>query len=196
MRALLSSTHDMEVVGEASSGDEAVRLAEDLQPDVILMDLQMPGTGGIEATRQVLDRSPHVRVLVVTMYEDDDLVFAALRAGARGYVLKGAGPAEMVRSVQVIGDGEAIFSSGVAQRVIGFFSSPRPSAPAFPELTEREREILALIARGRSNPEIAATLTLTLKTVRNHVSNIFSKLQVADRAEAILLAREAGLDRA
>ncbi len=195
MRALLSSTPDMEVVGEASSGDEAVRLAEDLQPDVILMDLQMPGTGGIEATRRVLDRSPHIRILVVTMYEDDDLVFAALRAGARGYVLKGAGPAEMVRAVQVIGDGEAIFSSGVAQRVIGFFSSPRPSAPAFPELTEREREILALIARGRSNPEIAASLTLTLKTVRNHVSNIFSKLQVADRAEAILLAREAGLDR-
>lgn len=193
MRALLSSTPGIEVVGEADTGEEAIILATKLRPDVVLMDLQMPGTGGVEATRRVLDASPDVRVLVVTMYEDDDLVFATLRAGARGYVLKGASPADMVRAVQVVGDGEAIFSPAIAQRLIGFFSQPRPAEPAFPELTDREREILTLIAWGRSNREIAAELYLSLKTVRNHVSNIFGKLQVANRAEAILRAREAGL---
>ena len=195
MRALLSSTPGMEVAGEAATGDEAIVGTAEIQPDVVLMDLQMPGTGGIEATRRILAASPDVRILVVTMYEDDDLVFAALKAGARGYMLKGASPGDMVRAVQVVGDGEAIFSPAIAQRLIHFFSQPQPLALPFPELTDREREILGLIAQGYSNPDIAARLTLTLKTVRNHVSNIFGKLQVADRAEAIMRAREAGLGK-
>ncbi len=196
MRSLLASTPGIEVVGEAATGEEAVELVVESRPDVVLMDLQMPGTGGIEATRRIIAEDPDARVLIVTMYEDDDLVFAALRAGARGYVLKGASAADMVRAVKVAGDGEAIFSPAIAERLIAYFSRHLSAAPAFPELTEREREILNLIAQGRSNSEIAARLTLTLKTVRNHVSNIFAKLQVADRAEAVLLAREAGLGQA
>jgi DNA-binding NarL/FixJ family response regulator len=193
LRALLASTPQLAVVGEASTGAEAVARTAELQPDVVLMDLQMPGTGGIEATRRILEVNPRIRILVVTMYEDDDLVFAALRAGARGYVLKGASPPEVVRAVQAAGEGGAIFSPTIAQRLLQFFARPQPPTLAFPDLTEREREILSLMAQGRSNPEIAARLILSLKTVQNHVSNIFSKLQVADRAEAILLAREAGL---
>ncbi len=195
MMALLSSSAGIEVVGEAETGEQAIALAAELRPDVVLMDLQMPGVGGIEATRRIVAVSPEVRVLVVTMYEDDDLVFAALKAGARGYVLKGASATDVVRAVQVAGDGEAIFSPRIAERLIGFFSQPRPAEPVFPELTEREREILDLMAQGRSNSEIAARLTLSLKTVRNHVSNIFGKLQVVDRAEVVMLAREAGLGR-
>jgi DNA-binding NarL/FixJ family response regulator len=195
MRALLNSVPDMEVVGEASTGDEVIALAANLQPDAILMDVQMPGVGGIEATRRILHTSPHIMILVVTMFEDEESVFAALRAGARGYVLKGASPTEMVRAIQAAGSGEAIFSPAIAQRLIDFFAAPRPAvAPQlFPELTDREREVLALMAQGRRNPEIAQVLVISLKTVRNHVSNIFSKLQVADRAQAILRAREAGL---
>jgi len=195
MRALLNSVPDMEVVGEASTGDEVMALAANLQPDAILMDVQMPGVGGIEATRRILHTSPHIMILVVTMFEDEESVFAALRAGARGYVLKGASPTEMVRAIQAAGSGEAIFSPAIAQRLIDFFAAPRPAvAPQlFPELTDREREVLALMAQGRRNPEIAQVLVISLKTVRNHVSNIFSKLQVADRAQAILRAREAGL---
>jgi DNA-binding NarL/FixJ family response regulator len=196
MRALLTSVPGIEVVGEATSGDEAIEQTTALQPDVVLMDLQMPGgVSGIEATRRLLDASPHIRVLVVTMFEDDDSVFAALRAGARGYVLKGASPNDMVRAIQAIGSGEAIFSPAIAQRLIDFFAAPRPKtmpAPIFPDLTDREREILNAMVQGHSNQEIATRLVLSLKTVRNHVSNIFSKLQVADRAQAILLAREAG----
>jgi DNA-binding NarL/FixJ family response regulator len=197
MRALLNSVLDLEVVGEATTGDEVIILAAALQPDVILMDLQMPGVTGIEATRRILLTSPHVYVLVVTMFEDDDSVFAALRAGARGYVLKGATPDEMLRAIRAIGSGEAIFSPAIAQRLIDYFGAPRPATPvpAFPDLTEREQEILARIARGQSNPDIARQLIISLKTVRNHVSNIFSKLQVTDRAEAIMRARDAGLDR-
>ena len=195
MRALLNSVPDMEVVGEASTGDEVIALAANLQPDVILMDVQMPGVGGIEATRRILHTSPHIMILAVTMFEDEESVFAALRAGARGYVLKGASPTEMVRAIQAAGSGEAIFSPAIAQRLIDFFAAPRPAVPPqlFPELTDREREVLALMAQGRRNPEIAQALVISLKTVRNHVSNIFSKLQVADRAQAILRAREAGL---
>ncbi|HEY6408142.1 MAG TPA: response regulator transcription factor [Ktedonobacteraceae bacterium] len=196
MHALLTSVPGIEVAGEAINGDEAITQASSLQPDVVLMDLQMPGgVHGIEATRRILDTSPHIRVLVVTMFEDDDSVFAALRAGARGYILKGASPNEMVRAIQAVGGGEAIFSPTIAQRLIDFFAAPRPKttpAPIFPDLTDREREILNFIVQGYSNQEIAARLVLSLKTVRNHVSNIFSKLQVADRAQAILLAREAG----
>ena len=195
MRGLLESVPDTEVVGEASSGEEAIALATALQPDVILMDLKMPGCNGIEATRRILATSPHIGVLVVTMFEDDDSVFAAMRAGARGYLLKGANQAETLRAIRAVGNGEAIFGPVIAQRLIGFFAAPAPTVPAqvFPDLTEREREVLALIAEGRGNQEIADQLFLSLKTVRNHVSNIFSKLQVADRAQAVIRAREAGL---
>lgn len=194
MHGLLDSVSDTEVIGEATTGEEAISLAAALQPDVILMDINMPGVNGIEATREILHNSPHISILTVTMLEDDDSVFAAMRAGARGYVLKGANQAEMLRAIRAVANGEAIFSPGIAQRLIGFFSATKPVAPPrlFPELTERESEILALIARGRSNAEIAEQLLLSLKTVQNHVSNIFSKLQVADRAQAVIRARDAG----
>ena len=193
--ALLQASPEFEVVGEATTGEEAIALAEQLQPDVILMDIRMPGINGIEATRGILHTSPHIRVLMVTMSEDDASVFTAMRAGARGYVLKEAQKDDMLRAIRAIGRGEAIFSPAIAGRLIDFFAAPRPGAPpqAFPELTEREREILELIAQGHSNPEIAERLVLSPHTVRNYVSNIFSKLQVVDRAQAIVRAREAGL---
>jgi DNA-binding NarL/FixJ family response regulator len=195
VRAMLRREDEIELVGEATTGDEAIAAAEALQPDIVLMDLRMPGTNGIEATRRILETSPHMRVLVLTMYEDDDSVFAALRAGARGYLLKGADKAEILRAIGAVSSGEAIFGPAIAQRLMRYFALPRPAmAPiAFPELTEREREILARIAQGWSNQEIATSLVVSLKTVRNHVSNIFSKLQVADRTQAILQARKAGL---
>ncbi len=193
LRVLLDSVADTEVVGEASTGDEAIAQATTLQPDVILMDLHMPGLNGIEATRRILRTSPHIGILVVTMYEDDDSVFAAMRAGARGYLLKGADQAEMLRAIQAVSRGEAIFSPAIAQRLMHYFALLGSVPQAFPELTDREREILALIAQGRSNTEIAGYLVLSAKTVRNHVSNIFNKLQVVDRAQAIIRARDAGL---
>jgi DNA-binding NarL/FixJ family response regulator len=195
LRTLLGSLPEAELVGEAATGEEAVNMAVATQPDVILMDLQMPGINGIEATRRILSTTPHIGVLVVTMFEDDDSVFAAMRAGARGYLLKGADQREILRAVRSVANGEAIFGPAIAQRLISFFANPRPSMPpqTFPELTDREREILELIAQGHSNTTIADTLVLSQKTVRNHVSNIFSKLQVADRAQAIVRAREAGL---
>ena len=195
LRVLLEATPEMAVVGEAADGDAVIALAERLQPDVILMDLKRPGANGIEATRRILAASPHVAVLVVTMYEDDDSVFAALRAGARGYLLKGADEEELLRAIRGVARGEAIFGPVIARRLLRFFAAPALSAPppAFPQLTEREREILALVARGCPNLDIAGRLFLSPKTVRNHVSNILSKLQVADRAGAIVRAREAGL---
>ena len=194
--SLLSSVPEFVVVAEAATGKEAVVRAADLQPDVVLMDLQMPEVNGIEATRRILQESPSIRVLVVTLFEDDDSVFMALRAGARGYVLKDAEEEEMVRSIRAVGKGEAIFSPAIATRVLAYFAaSPPVGIPpqAFPTLTDREREILNLIARGHPNPSIARQLSLSNKTVGNYVSNIFTKLQVADRAQAIIRAREAGL---
>jgi DNA-binding NarL/FixJ family response regulator len=195
MRALFGSIAGTEIVGEASTGQEAVSLALDQQPDIVLMDIQMPGMNGIEATRQIVQTSPHIGVIVVTMLEEDDSVFAAMRAGARGYVLKGADQDEMLRVIQAVGRGEALFGSTVAKRLMEFFAAPRPAArlPVFPELTDREREVLTLIAQGYNNAEIARKLSISPKTVRNHASNIFSKLQVVDRAQAIIRARDAGL---
>ena len=195
LRGLLQSIDDVEVVGEATTGDEAIRLARDLQPDVILMDIQMPGVNGIETTRQIVHTSPHISILMLTMFEDDDSVFAALRAGARGYLLKGALKAEILRAIRSVNSGEAIFGPAIAKRLMQFFAAPLSPAPprVFPELTEREREILGLMAQGDSNTEIADRLVLSPKTVRNHISIIFSKLQVADRAQSIIRARDAGL---
>lgn len=195
MRALLAADPDTEVVAEATTGEEAIELAASLQPDVILMDVQMPGMSGIEATRRILHTSPHIRILVVTMYEDDHSVFTAMRAGARGYLLKGANPDEVLRAIQAVGSGEAIFSPSIATRLIDFFANLQPTAlpQALPELTGREHEILTLIAQGLSNAAIARQLGLSGKTVSNYVSNIFSKLQVADRAQAMLRAWQAGL---
>lgn len=195
IRTLLESTPEFVVVDEASTGEEVIALATTLQPDIILMDIQMPGVNGVEATRQISRESPHIRILMVTMFEDDASVFTAMRGGARGYLLKDAEKGEMLRAIRAVGNGEAIFSPAIATRLIDFFSSPPPAAlaEAFPDLTEREREILNLIAQGQSNIEIAERLVLTHGVVRNYVSNIFSKLQVADRARAIIRAREAGM---
>jgi DNA-binding NarL/FixJ family response regulator len=195
LRALLASAPDIEFAGEAGDGYEAIALAASLQPDLVLMDLQMPGLNGIEATRRIVQESPHIRILVITMFEDDASVLAAMRAGARGYLLKGATHVEMTRAIRAVGEGEAIFSPSIAARLMELFASFRPAAmpQAFPELSEREREVLELIAQGHRNPEIAIKLVLSPKTVRNHVTNILSKLQVADRTEAIIRAREAGL---
>ena len=191
----LNLSPEIQVVGEATSGEEAVSQAEALHPDVILMDVNMPGVNGIEATRRILHDSPHIRILVVTMFEDDGTVFAAMRAGARGYILKDAEKENILRAIQAVGNGEAIFSPTIATRLIDFFATQATTLPKeiFPSLTEREREILQLIARGRSNVDIARELSLSPKTVYNYVSNILSKLQVADRAQAIIRAREAGL---
>lgn len=195
LRSLITTFTDMEIIGEAATGQEAIQLASTLQPDIILMDLQMPGATGIRATSEILHASPHIRILMVTLFEDEDSVFAALRAGARGYILKDADEAEIVRAIRSVADGEAIFSPSIASRLIDFFAAPRPVAPprTFPELTEREHAVLSLIAQGVNNGEIANRLNISVKTVRNHVSNIFSKLQVVDRAQAIIRAREAGL---
>jgi DNA-binding NarL/FixJ family response regulator len=184
-----------EVVGEAVSGTQVVELAATLQPDVIIMDVHMPGMSGVEATRRIVQTSPHVAVLILTMLEDDETVFAAMRAGARGYLLKGADQAEIVAAVQAVFRGEAIFGPGIASKLLGYFANARGAqlAPAFPELTDREREILGHIAQGMSNQEITQRLVVSPKTVRNHISNIFAKLHVADRAQAIVRAREAGL---
>jgi DNA-binding NarL/FixJ family response regulator len=195
LRALLATTEDLEVVGEAATGEEVVTFATTLHPDVIVMDLRMPGINGIEATRRLVQANSQIRILVVTLFEDDDSVFAALRAGARGYILKDANEVEVLRAIRAVSIGDAIFSASIAQRLIDFFSGPRLSVPSlpFPDLTDREREILTLIAQGRSNSEIAQTLVISMKTVRNYISSIFSKLQVADRSQAIIRAREAGL---
>ncbi len=195
VRALLDAQLDMECVGEAATGEEAVRLSAEVQPDVVLMDMQMPGMSGVEATRQILRSSPQIRILMVTMFEDDHLVFAAMRAGARGYLLKGARHEDMARAIRAVGSGDAIFSPGIAAKLVDYFAALQPGhlPQVFPELSSREREILQLLAQGYKNAEIADRLVVSPKTVRNYVSNIISKLQVADRAQAILRAKEAGL---
>ena len=198
MRALLESVPDLQVIGEAMTGNEAMAQAASLQPDVILMDIKMPGLNGIEATRRILHTSPHIRILIFTMFEDDESVFAAVRAGARGYLLKGAVQEETLRAIRAVASGEAIFGPAIAERLMHYFSSTRPAskgglAQLFPELSDREYEILTLIAQRKSNADIAAQLVLSPKTVRNHVSNILSKLQVADRTEAMHAAWTAGL---
>jgi DNA-binding NarL/FixJ family response regulator len=194
LRALLGAQTGLALVGEAETGMQAVELAATLQPDVILMDLSMPGLDGIAATRRIVDTSPHIAVVVLTMADDDAAVFDALRAGARGYLLKGADRLELGRAIRAVAAGEAIFGPNVARRLMAYFAAaPIAPLPAFPELSEREREILELVARGMSNQQIVDRLVISPKTVRNHVSNIFSKMQVRDRAEAVVRAREAGL---
>jgi DNA-binding NarL/FixJ family response regulator len=194
LRTAIDGDEGFQVVGEAETGSEAVERALELQPDVVVMDLQMPERNGIEATRDIVGQSPHIGVLVLTMFEDDDSVFAAMRAGARGYLLKGSDHEEIVRAIRAVSSGEAIFSPAIATRLMAYFAaSAGAPAQAFPELTAREREVLELIAQGRSNAAIAQGLVISQKTVRNHVSNIFTKLQVLDRSQAIVKAREAGL---
>ena len=193
LTALLGSLPDIEVVGVAADGRAAVKEVVVQRPDVALLDLQMPELDGFAATREIGRAAPEVAVLVVTMFDDDDSVFAAMRAGARGYVVKGAEQDELARAVRAVAAGEAIFSPGVAQRVLRYFSAPPPVADPFPHLTTREREILDLLAAALPNATIAVRLGLSPKTVANHLSSIFTKLQVADRSAAILRAREAGL---
>jgi DNA-binding NarL/FixJ family response regulator len=195
LRALLNSAPDLELVGEAGDGEEVVAQAAVLQPDVILMDLQLPGLNGVEATRRILQSQPGVGVLVLTMFEDTDTVLAAMRAGARGYILKDTDEAALLRSVRAVASGEALFGPGVAERLMRYLAEATPSAEraAFPELTDREREVLWLLAQGLSNQEVAERMGISLKTARNHVSNILGRLQVADRTEAVARARAAGL---
>ena len=182
------------MVGEADDGNAAVDLALSLQPDIVLMDVHMPYCNGVEATAQILRVSPQIGILMLTMLDDDESLWTAMRVGARGYVLKGADRVELARALKAVGNGEAIFSPTIAQRLTTLFAhTSRTTAAAFPELSEREREVLALIGQGLSNSEIANRLHISGKTVRNHVTNIFGKLEIAERSEAIARAREGGL---
>jgi DNA-binding NarL/FixJ family response regulator len=198
MRAVLGAEPDTELVGEATDGEEAVAQALELRPDVILMDLNMPNVNGIEATSRILEANPDTAILMLTMFEDDKSILAAMRAGAHGYVLKGADGAETLRAIHAVANGEAIFSPTITRRLTGYFATPggdsnTSSVQAFPNLTEREHEILTLIAEGYTNTAIASRLYLSPKTVRNYVSSIFTKLEVSDRSQAIVYAREVGL---
>jgi DNA-binding NarL/FixJ family response regulator len=195
LRALLSATADIICVGEAATGDEALRQIDESRPDVVLMDINMPGINGIEATRRILRASPELGIIVVTMLEDDASIFAAMRAGARGYVLKGANHHELLQAIRAVAGGQVLFGPAIATRITQFFTRALPNSAEEPlaELSQREREILDLIARHYTNPEIAQQLGIGEKTIRNHVSNIFNKLQVATRAQAIERARQAGL---
>jgi DNA-binding NarL/FixJ family response regulator len=196
LELMLAEVADFHIVGMAETGTRAVELAASLAPDVVLMDLRMPDLDGIEATRRISRTLPAPAVVVLTMFEDDDSVFAAMRAGARGYLLKGADQEEIVRAIRAAAAGEAIFGPEIATRVIDHFARGAGSTTsAFPSLTDREREVLEMIAAGKGNATIAHELVINLKTVRNHVSNIFTKLQVSDRAGAIVKARKAGLGR-
>ena len=199
LQALFSATPGIELVGEAAGGEEVVTLVEKMQPDIVLMDINMPGVNGIEATRRILRANPTIGVIMVTMLEDDASLFSAMRAGARGYVLKGANHKELLQTVRAVASGQALFGAPIATRIMSFFrdvavdlESALPRE-AFPELTPRELEVLGLIAQGANNSQIAEELVISDKTVRNHITSVFSKLQVADRAQAIIKAREAGL---
>jgi DNA-binding NarL/FixJ family response regulator len=193
LTAMLNDGADTELSGTATSGTEAVDLARETQPDVVVMDLHMPGLNGIEATRRIVADSPHIAVLVLTMLDDDDSIFSAMRAGARGYLLKGADREQIRCAIHATAKGEVIFGADLAVRMLGYFTAAAAPPPTFPQLTDREREVLELVAQGRANAAIAAKLQLSQKTVRNHVSNILTKLQVSDRAQAIVQARDAGL---
>jgi DNA-binding NarL/FixJ family response regulator len=196
LTALLSSLPDMDVVGTATTGREAIREAVTSRPDVALLDLKMPDLDGVAAIREISRVAPEVGVLVLTMYEDDDSVFAAMRAGARGYLVKGVEQEDIARAIRSVAAGEAIFGPGVAQRVLGFLTAPAPKTQVpFPELSRREHDVLDLLAAGLNNAGIADRMGITPKTVANNVSSIFAKLQVADRAQAIVRARDAGLGR-
>jgi DNA-binding NarL/FixJ family response regulator len=193
LRTMIANVPEFTLAGEAADGLTAVGTVIEARPDVVLMDLQLPGQGGIAAIREIIAAIPTIRILVITLYEDEDSVFAALRAGARGYILKDSDEEDMVRAIRAIAAGESLFSPTVASRLLASFANVRPVAPSpFPTLTERERDILHLMAQGRSNAAIAEELFLSVKTVANNVSNIFGKLQVADRSEAIVRARDAG----
>ncbi len=195
LSALLSASEEVVVVGEVADGEHAIRATLALQPDVVLMDLAMPGMGGVEATRSIVNSAPHIGVIVLTMVEDDDAVFAAIRAGARGYLLKGARRAEIVRALRAVADGDAVFGGAIAGRLIRYFDPPAAVSPSrsFPDLTPREVQVLTLMAHHLANPSIAHQLGISEKTVRNNVSAILVKLRVADRALAILAAHNAGL---
>ncbi len=201
LAALLSATKDVELVGEAASGEEVLLKARELQPDVILMDINMPGVDGVQATRNILKTQPEIAVVMVTMLEDDASVFSAMRAGARGYVLKGAQHEELLETIRAAAGGQVLFGPDIAARMMGFFqnlaSTNDQATPgeAFPELTSRELEVLELIAQGVANNRIAKELVISDKTVRNHITSIFSKLQVVDRSQAIVKARDAGLGK-
>lgn len=196
LTALLASLPGFEVVGVASTGRAAVKEVVLTKPDVAVLDLQMPDLDGFAATREIARMAPNVAVLVLTMFSDDDSVFAALRAGARGYLVKGAEQEEISRAIRAVAAGEAIFGPGVAQRMLGFFAAlPAAASDPFGELTPREREILDLLASGLPNAAIARRLAVAPKTVANNLSAIFAKLRVADRAQAIVRARDAGLGR-
>ena len=189
--AVLATEAEIELVGEASDGAALLALAERERPDVVLTDLAMPGTDGLSACRQLLARRPDLGILVLTMHADDESLVAALRAGARGYLVKGADKAELIAAIRAVADGQAVYGAAVARRIAGLFGAPGPAAPAFPDLTPREREVLDLLAQGGRNSEIARQLGMTDKTVRNHVSAILMKLQVPDRTAAAIKARDA-----
>jgi len=196
MAALFAMADDFELVGQAGDGETAVRLAAKLQPDVVVMDLEMPGGGGVEATRALTAANPHIAVLALSMHEDDASVLDVMQVGARGYLVKGAGQEELLRAIRTIADGGAVFGPGIARRMIAFFGAAAAASPVgapFDALTTRERQILELIARGRTNAQIAEQLVLSRGTVRNHVSNVLAKLDVHDRGQAIVKAHEAGL---
>jgi len=200
LKALLSVTDDIEVIGEAEDGDSVLKRCSLQQPDIILMDINMPGLNGIQATQTILEKYPQIGIIMLTMLEDDTSIFNAMRAGARGYLLKGADPNEVLSVIRAVAEGQALFGPAIAARVLGYFKAlstnlnPNQTLAPFPELTERELEVLRLISQGLNNQEIAQKLFLSPKTVRNHITNIFSKLQVADRAQAIVRARKAGVE--
>lgn len=195
VRATLAGIPDIEVVAEATSGEEAVRVAAQGGVAVVLMDLEMPGMGGVEATRALTRSAPDVAVLILTMFDSNEALFAAMRAGARGYLVKGAETDQIVRAIRAVADGEVVFGAGIAARALSHFADAKAtrSTRPFPELTDREVDVLRLIAEGHTNAQIAAQLYLSDKTIRNYVSNILAKLQVEDRAQAVVRARRAGL---